>query len=580
MSDLPDPPVPARAPRPSTRGTRARIDVARELARLIDTARPGTVAHHVGSSAVPGLPGKNVVDLAIEADPDEIPLRDRGGAVARLRAPGRHRVRSRRAGRCSSAPSSTTANAVPRPPPRDAAGPRRAAPSSSASGMRCAPIRCCGTPTPPPSAGSSTRRPPARRTGCTRSARATSSRRRCTRSGSGDRRLMRPSRLPLAPRSGSSAAASWGGCWAFSARAMGYRVVALDPDPACPTAAVADEIVVGRYDDVEAARRLAASSRTWSPTSWSTWGSRRPPPRGRARRFGRGSSPCAATQDRLAERRFIRDDRGVDRALARGPRRRRGGGCGRASSACPMRLKSPIGGYDGRNQVRIASVAEIAAAVAALGGGRRPAAARWRRRSTSRRSCPSSARAIATAGRSRTRSRATSTTRGSWSRAWRRRRSTRWWRHDAAGHRGLDRPGPRPGGRDDGRAVPAARRRADGQRARAAGPQQRPLDASRARRRRSSSSTCGRSSGCRSARWSRTATAAMVNLLGTGPDRPARLAGRGCRPRRPRRPRPRLRQATGVRAAQDGPRDGRRATTRTRRSSGRDGRARALRWED
>src|SRR4051794_9018082 len=48
-------------------------DVARELARLVDSARRGTVAHHVGSSAVPGLAGKNVVDLGIEAEPDEIP---------------------------------------------------------------------------------------------------------------------------------------------------------------------------------------------------------------------------------------------------------------------------------------------------------------------------------------------------------------------------------------------------------------------------------------------------------------------------------------------------------------------------
>ena len=47
----------------------------------------------------------------------------------------------------------------------------------------------------------------------------------------------------------------------FSARAMGYRIIALDPDPACPTAAVADEIIVGRYDDADAARRLGCDER-------------------------------------------------------------------------------------------------------------------------------------------------------------------------------------------------------------------------------------------------------------------------------------------------------------------------------
>src|SRR6187397_2610619 len=72
MSDLPIRPyesVPA-AFHPWDPRTEA---AARDLARLIESARPGTRAEHVGSSAVPGLPGKNVVDLGIEADPDEIP---------------------------------------------------------------------------------------------------------------------------------------------------------------------------------------------------------------------------------------------------------------------------------------------------------------------------------------------------------------------------------------------------------------------------------------------------------------------------------------------------------------------------
>ena len=46
----------------------------------------------------------------------------------------------------------------------------------------------------------------------------------------------------------------------LAARAMGYRVAVLDPDPDCPAAAVADQVVVGAYDDVEAALRLAEAS--------------------------------------------------------------------------------------------------------------------------------------------------------------------------------------------------------------------------------------------------------------------------------------------------------------------------------
>jgi len=44
----------------------------------------------------------------------------------------------------------------------------------------------------------------------------------------------------------------------FAARSMGYRIVVLDPDPACPAAAIADRVVVGAYDDAAAALELAA----------------------------------------------------------------------------------------------------------------------------------------------------------------------------------------------------------------------------------------------------------------------------------------------------------------------------------
>jgi dephospho-CoA kinase len=47
--------------------------VASQVAALIAAAMPGTVVDHVGSTAVPGLAGKNVVDLQITADPGEVP---------------------------------------------------------------------------------------------------------------------------------------------------------------------------------------------------------------------------------------------------------------------------------------------------------------------------------------------------------------------------------------------------------------------------------------------------------------------------------------------------------------------------
>jgi 5-(carboxyamino)imidazole ribonucleotide synthase len=44
---------------------------------------------------------------------------------------------------------------------------------------------------------------------------------------------------------------------AMAARTMGYRVRVMDPEAQCPASFVADETIVGRWDDVDAARRLA-----------------------------------------------------------------------------------------------------------------------------------------------------------------------------------------------------------------------------------------------------------------------------------------------------------------------------------
>ena len=48
-------------------------EVARKVAALIAAKRPGTVAEHVGSSAVPGLAGKGTVDLLLPTPAEDIP---------------------------------------------------------------------------------------------------------------------------------------------------------------------------------------------------------------------------------------------------------------------------------------------------------------------------------------------------------------------------------------------------------------------------------------------------------------------------------------------------------------------------
>jgi GrpB-like predicted nucleotidyltransferase (UPF0157 family) len=72
MSDLPIRTYQQRPPTFEPWDPRA-ADVASELARLIGSAWPGAVAHHLGSTAVPGMPGRNIVDLALAADPDDVP---------------------------------------------------------------------------------------------------------------------------------------------------------------------------------------------------------------------------------------------------------------------------------------------------------------------------------------------------------------------------------------------------------------------------------------------------------------------------------------------------------------------------
>ena len=48
-------------------------EVARRLIALIATRWPATPAEHIGSSAVPGLAGKNTIDLLLAAQPAHIP---------------------------------------------------------------------------------------------------------------------------------------------------------------------------------------------------------------------------------------------------------------------------------------------------------------------------------------------------------------------------------------------------------------------------------------------------------------------------------------------------------------------------
>jgi GrpB-like predicted nucleotidyltransferase (UPF0157 family) len=46
---------------------------AKRVTELVHGVRPDLVIEHIGSTAVPGLPGKGIIDLGTEADPADIP---------------------------------------------------------------------------------------------------------------------------------------------------------------------------------------------------------------------------------------------------------------------------------------------------------------------------------------------------------------------------------------------------------------------------------------------------------------------------------------------------------------------------
>ena len=152
---------------------------------------------------------------------------------------------------------------------------------------------------------------------------------------------------------------------ALAARAMGYRIAVLDPDPECPTASVADRQIVAGYDDVGAALRLAGLSDVVTYELEHVAAAVveavdavvpvRP-----------GRMPLQVTQDRIAERRFV-EEAGV--AVAPWQEIRTPDDLRHAAGALglPLRVKATTGGYDGRSQVRVEAIAEVDGALDRLG---------------------------------------------------------------------------------------------------------------------------------------------------------------------------------------------------------------------
>ena len=153
---------------------------------------------------------------------------------------------------------------------------------------------------------------------------------------------------------------------------MGYRLAILDPDPDCPAAAIADRVVVAAYDSVDGAAELARGCAVVTYELEHVDAALVEAVEAVGVPVRPGTRALRMTQDRLAERRFVAS-LGIATAPWREVTDLAGLRAAAAGLGTPMRLKAPLGGYDGRGQVRIATPADAEGAIERLG---RPAGTR------------------------------------------------------------------------------------------------------------------------------------------------------------------------------------------------------------
>ena len=147
----------------------------------------------------------------------------------------------------------------------------------------------------------------------------------------------------------------------ISARTMGYRTVVLDPDPAAPAGAIADEHLVGAYDDAAALDRLAVACDVVTVEF------ENPPARALDRLSGSvlvapSAAAVSIAQDRRAEKSFL-----VDQGFPVGPFDVVDDIEWTTTVAFPAILKTARLGYDGRGQRTVRDRAGADAAWAELG---------------------------------------------------------------------------------------------------------------------------------------------------------------------------------------------------------------------
>jgi 5-(carboxyamino)imidazole ribonucleotide synthase len=337
----------------------ATVDVARRVADLVHERRPDVPVDHIGSSAVPGLPGKNVVDLSIDVEQADVP-----GVTALLEELGFEAMTGPLAfpltrplliGTLAHDGHRYRIHAHVHPRGNRAFGQEHARDLAFRDALRADPalreeyaarkraIQAAGI--------TSTTRYSLAKTEWIRGA--------LERLGIADPPLLAPATI------GILGGGQLGRMLGFAARELGYRIAVLDPDPGCPAAAVADRVVAGRYDDVDAALELAAGTDVVTVelehVGYAVMGAVdahwpvRP-----------GVYGVFVTGNRLEERRFLESE-GAPVAPWREVRDEAELATAATELGLPLRLKAATGGYDGRGQVRIAEASDVGGAFGRVG---------------------------------------------------------------------------------------------------------------------------------------------------------------------------------------------------------------------
>lgn len=336
------------------------IQVAAAVTAIVHERRPDLVVEHIGSTAVPGLPGKGIVDLTIATTPDDVPavaamLRELGFGSQ----PGPDPWPPTRPMLVGSlvhdgTPFRLHCHVVPEGEElaRDVAF-RDALLADPALVAEYAKLKSAIV-----------------EGGLTEGHQYTYQKQAWI---AEIHRRLGVERVPFAPPAtiGILGGGQLGRMLALAARAMGYRIVIQDPDPDCPAAAVADRLIVGGYEDVGAALRLAELTDVVT-YELEHVGTAVIDAIDAVRPVRPGRVPLMVTQDRIAERRFA-EGIGAEVAPWREVRTRDELTEAAAALGLPLRLKAPTGGYDGRGQVRLTADDPAAIDAALSGLGRDPA---------------------------------------------------------------------------------------------------------------------------------------------------------------------------------------------------------------